>query len=89
MADRSIPPDSVIVAAAEEAGLCFPRCWNLDEAISPAVLQENRDWVEAAPTPEQRRDRQSVVDHTISRARDQLGKLRRFAELIIARSAQS
>lgn len=83
------PPDSFLIAAAQEAGLCLPRCWNLDEIDSPEILRENREWVEAAATPQQRQDRQAILDGATARAREQLANLRRFAELIIARSAQS
>lgn len=73
--------DQELIAAAETAGLCFPRCWGLDDYLNPDPKEQaaNRQWIEDAPDPFIRAERQQLVNSEAALAADRLAQLRAFA----------
>lgn len=74
--------DAALVRAAKEAGLCISKCWDVDLFLDPAGRADDDEWVAAADTPHERRQRQESVDTMRNRAQEALAKLRRFSELV-------
>lgn len=73
--------DAELIAAADQAGLCFPKCWFLDGDGSPLDdLEDARQ--RYADDPERLADFETFIYREEHQRQENLGKLRRFAALI-------
>jgi DNA-binding transcriptional MerR regulator len=80
--------DRRIIEAAQEAGLCFPQCWNLCQ--TPEDLESDERWVNAMDTnTKQRQIRQHILDQSREQRRNRLAQLRHFSELLQSYSQPS
>lgn len=71
-----------IIEAANQAGLCFPRCWDIEEP-TPKDLEMNERWVHAMDTtPEQQEIRQQILDAAAAQREKRISQLMEFARLL-------
>lgn len=75
-------PIQKIIEAANQAGLCFPRCWDIEEP-TPEDLEMDERWVHAMDTtPEQQESRQQILDAATAQRENRISQLMEFARLL-------
>lgn len=79
--------DEEIIAAADAAGLCFPRCHQLG-CLAGQGVDDDQAWIsEPGIGLEERQLREEIVEEARARAADAMAQLRRFAEILFDRAA--